>query len=212
MKNKKWLYIGGGAILVAIIGIVIYRRRKTAKTSNTSSGSKSVASSNPLTSLTNVFTGNKTTEGGYTINKELTKDGNFQFPQPKQGVDINAKGILNIVGCLDRERRNVYGFFYNKGGKIYSVGKNGQPDSPLSDERIGQMYWIFTEQTLQKLEKGLASDTTINEATKEYGNVLIKTFRAYYETIFPKDKYNVNQSWAKLNLSGYNNYTSGCQQ
>ena len=74
------------------------------------------------------------------------------------------------------------------------------------------MYWIFTEQTLQKLEKGLASDTTINEATKEYGNVLIKTFRAYYETIFPKDKYNVNQSWAKLNLSGYNNYTSGCQQ
>lgn len=212
MKNKKWLYIGGGAILVAIIGIVIYRRRKTAKTSNTSSGSKSVASSNPLTSLTNVFTGNKTTEGGYTINKELNKDGNFQFPQPKQGVDINAKGILNIVGCLDRERRNVYGFFYNKGGKIYSVGKNGQPDSPLSDERIGQMYWIFTEQTLQKLEKGLASDTTINEATKEYGNVLIKTFRAYYETIFPKDKYNVNQSWAKLNLSGYNNYTSGCQQ
>jgi hypothetical protein len=212
MKNKKWLYIGGGAILVAIIGIVIYRRRKTAKTSNTSSGEKSVSSKNPLTSLTNVFTGNKTSEGGYTINKELTKDGNFQFPQPKQGVDINAKGILNIVGCLDRERRNVYGFFYNKGGKIYSVGKNGQPDSPLSDERIGQMYWIFTEQTLQKLEKGLASDTTINEATKEYGNVLIKTFRAYYETIFPKDKYNVNQSWAKLNLSGYNNYTSGCQQ
>ena len=178
MKNKKWLYIGGGAILVAIIGIVIYRRRKTAKTSNTSSGSKSVASSNPLTSLTNVFTGNKTTEGGYTINKELNKDGNFQFPQPKQGVDINAKGILNIVGCLDRERRNVYGFFYNKGGKIYSVGKNGQPDSPLSDERIGQMYWIFTEQTLQKLEKGLDGS--------EFEVVLTSGNRFFSETGFKK--------------------------
>jgi len=209
MKNKK-LYIVGGLIVVSIIAIIIYKRKSKSKSTGTSQ-----KASSPLEKVTEIFTGkNENQVSGYTINNQLNSKGNFQFPAPKQGVDLKSKAITNILSCLDFERRNTYDVYKSKGDVLYNIGRDGSPDT-IANEKMAQLWYSRIEQLVQHLESSLKADTTINKETKEYAGVLLQTFRSWLMTIFPSSKYNANtdfyKKYAKDYMTNLTNYQKGCQ-
>ena len=210
MKNKK-LYIIGGVIVVGLIAFVIYKRRK--KSTSTTTQTKSTS---PLDKVTEIFTGKKPleTESGYIINDKLDAKGNFQFPAPKQGVDLKSKAITNILSCLDFERRNTYDIYKSKGDVLYNIGRDGNPDT-IATEKMAELWYSRIENLIQHLENSLKADTTINQTTKEYAGVMLKTFRSWLITVFPPKKYNANTDYFRKYQKDYgtnlSNYQKGCQ-
>ena len=209
MKNKK-IYIIGGIVIVGIIAFIIYKRRKK------STSTIPTKSTSPFDMVSEIFTGNKAPESasGYVINDKLNADGNFQFPAPKQGVDLKSKAIINILSCLDFERKNTYDIYKSKGDVLYNIGRDGNPDT-IATEKMAELWYSRIENLLQHLENSLKADTSINQATKEYAGVMLKTFRSWLITVFPPKKYNANADYFKkyqkdfgTNLS---NYQKGCQ-
>lgn len=190
MKKNKWLIIGGVVAVLGIGAFIIYRRNKKAKNTQTS-GSKTTENKEVgiVDKVTNIFTGNSqpTTSGEYVINSKLNASNNFQFPQPKSGVDLNSMPIKNLLLCLDNQRKLLLPY-YQKDGKLYYRGEKGDT---LADIELAKYIYKRTEWVIYIYEKGLNSDTKINAETKEYAKAMLRTFRGWMESVFPNKTFNV---------------------